>query len=73
LGKLKVRDNESSKYFSDLEKVYLSGYMREYVWSFITKDVKNKPEKLRESEFSNWAGLNIPNHVPVVNPGIAFK
>ena len=72
-GKLKVKDNASSKYFADLEKTYLPEFIREYVWAHITNQYINEPEKLRRAEFMNWEELNIPNHVSVVNPSISFR
>ncbi|MGD9171790.1 MAG: hypothetical protein PVI97_17340 [Candidatus Thiodiazotropha sp.] len=72
-GILKVRDSASSKYFGDLEKTYLAGFIREYIWVFITKQANEQPENIRESEFREWAAKNISDHVPVVNPGIHFR
>lgn len=72
-GKLKVLDNAQSKYLSELEKVYLAGYIREYVWVYIIQKLGQSPENLREAVFSSWAQTNIPKHEPVVDPGIRFK
>lgn len=67
-GGLTPEDREKSVYFTDLEKVYLAGFLREYIWIHIMKKSGLTPHNLRDANYKAWEAKNIPNHIPVVYP-----
>mgnify|MGYP007132382055 CR=1 FL=1 len=70
---LKSRGAKNSENLDALEKVYLSGFMREYVWFYLSEDSWSKPSSLRIEAFEAWKDQSLKNHTPIKNPGIAFK
>ena len=62
----KVQGYAHPGYLGDIEKIYLAGYMREYVWVNVMRKRESKPDNLRLSAYSKWESLTIPNHTAIV-------
>jgi hypothetical protein len=69
---LKINESrDPDRDLDDLEKIYDAGFMEEYVWIYLRKEGWLKPEDLRLDAFKAWADQNLPDHKPVVNPGVS--
>lgn len=60
----------------DLDALVLitkSGFIREYVWVFLRQPNWILPDGLKLHKFTDWIKTNLPNHKPVINPGVSLE
>jgi tetratricopeptide (TPR) repeat protein len=72
---LKQKNKESNdQYFGDLDQISSSGFMREYVWTYLHQDSwGNVPSDLRLAEFDQWRMAHLVGHKAIVRGNIAFE
>lgn len=68
-----VGGQEADPGLDALEAIEDAGFMREYVWTYLKRPGWNEPEGLRLKEFESWMRERLPDHRPVVDPGISMK
>lgn len=72
---LKQKNKEfNDPYFGDLDQISSSGFMREYVWTYLHQDSwGNAPGDLRLAEFDQWRMAHLVDHKAITRGNIAFE
>jgi isocitrate dehydrogenase len=63
-NELSENDPKKSIYMDDLVKVYNSGFMKEYIWTYHKDTDWKNVDELKMDEFEAWANQNISEHKP---------
>jgi hypothetical protein len=49
-----------------LEKIYESGFIKEYIWFYLAESNWQQPHDLELDKFQKWSQRNLKNHIPVL-------